>query len=105
MQVVITLSIEEATSIIAEVMAKKKNLNRSEMRIVIGETDHIQNIQDATIKMRRDLIKRMEKMLPDSKISAIKELRTVSQVGLREAKDFVESPHKWEHYIKTGEIQ
>jgi len=68
--------------------------------------DHLQNIQDATIKMRRDLINRIEILLPTSKISAIKEFRLINQDSdLRQARNFVDTPSMWEHYINTGEYK
>ncbi len=105
MQLTFALSTQEADAILIEYFADRYNMKPSEIKVVIGEVDHVQNIQDATIKMRSDLIKRIETLMPKEKFSAIKEFRAFSHAGLKESKFFVESPDKWEHYIKTGEYQ
>jgi ribosomal protein L7/L12 len=98
---------QEANAILSEHFANRHNLMRTEIKVVIGEVDHVQNIQDATIKMRSDLIKRIEILLgSESKISAIKEFRQLNQNSdLKQARYFVETPSMWEHYINTGDYK
>jgi len=104
MQVTFALTTQEASAILAEHFAIRHSLMRSEINIVIGEVDHVQNIQEATIKMRIDLINRIASLLPSTKISAIKEFRQMNQnADLKQSRIFIESPHMWEQYIKTGE--
>jgi len=104
MQVTFAISIQEATAILSEHFSVRHGMMRTEINVVIGEVDHVQNIQEATIKMRSDLINRIESLLPSTKISAIKEFRQMNQnADLKQSKIFIESPHMWEQYIKTGE--
>jgi ribosomal protein L7/L12 len=107
MQVTFAISMQEANAILSEHFAVRHGMMRTEIKVVIGDVDHVQNIQNATIKMRSDLIKRIEILLgSNSKISAIKEFRQLNQDSdLKQARYFVENPSMWEHYINTGEYK
>ena len=107
MQITFAISMQEANAILTEHFANRHNLMYTEIKVVIGEVDHLQNIQDATIKMRRDLIRRIEILLGSNyRINAIKEFRLINQDSdLRQARYFVDTPSMWEHYINTGEYK
>lgn len=106
MQVTFAISMQEANAILSEHFAVRHGMMRTEIKVVIGEVNHVQNIQDATINMRSDLIKRIEALLPNKTISAIKEFRQYNQdADLKESKNFVLNPSMWEHYINTGEYK
>ena len=104
MQVTFAISMQEANTILSEHFANRHNLMFSDIKVVIGEVDNVQSIKQVNIKMRRDLINRIEILLPTSKISAIKEFRLINQDSdLRQARYFVDTPSMWEHYINTGD--
>ena len=110
MQVTFAISMQEANTILSEHFANRHNLMFSDIKVVIDEVDNVQSIQQVNInqqvniKMRRDLITLIKLLLPNKKITAIKEFRQINQdADLRQAKYFVETPSIWEHYINTGD--